>query len=299
MGPSGMTAAIYASRLGLKTAIFEGTLYGGQMNDTGRIENYPGFKSITGMELSEQMFEQMSEFDVDIFIADIDEIEKEKNVFWLSSSSEDIGDLSFKSIVLATGASKNKLNVDGELENAGKGISYCAICDGDFFAGKEVLVIGGGESAFEEGLILSEICKKVTLMHRGRITATNKTFELMKNKNNVEIVSGETLSFDNIDGKIQTNLIDGGAILKDGVFIYVGMKTNMPTSIPIEVVLDKYSAVLTDSRTHESIGLNGFYAIGDVESKSVNQIVYATGSASQAILSLYKNLQADLDPNLP
>jgi Thioredoxin reductase len=162
-GPGGLTAALYASRANLSVMILDRGIYGGQMNNTAAIENYPGFDSILGPDLSEKMYQSSTQFGADFGYGAVESVEDKGNVKIIHT---DDGDYETKALIIATGSQYKKIGVPGEEELSGRGVSYCAVCDGAFFKGQDVAVIGGGDSAVEEGIYLTQLAKSVTIIHR-------------------------------------------------------------------------------------------------------------------------------------
>ncbi len=162
-GPGGLTAALYASRANLSVMILDRGIYGGQMNNTAAIENYPGFESILGPDLSERMYKSSTQFGADFGYGAVQSVEDKGNVKIIHT---DDGDYEAKALIIATGSQYKKIGVPGENELSGRGVSYCAVCDGAFFKDQDVAVIGGGDSAVEEGIYLTQLAKSVTIIHR-------------------------------------------------------------------------------------------------------------------------------------
>ncbi|MDN5997732.1 MAG: FAD-dependent oxidoreductase, partial [Lacticaseibacillus paracasei] len=162
-GPGGMTAALYASRANLSVLMLDRGVYGGQMNNTAEVENYPGFKSILGPDLGQKMYDGATQFGAEYAYGNVVSVQN-RGAVKLVKTDED--EYEAKAIVIATGAEHKKLGVPGEEAYSGRGVSYCAVCDGAFFKDRELAVIGGGDSAIEEGLYLTQMAKKVTVIHR-------------------------------------------------------------------------------------------------------------------------------------
>ncbi|WP_314482632.1 FAD-dependent oxidoreductase, partial [Streptococcus cristatus] len=162
-GPAGMTAALYAARSNLKVALLERGIYGGQMNNTAEIENYPGYARISGPELAEKMFEPLENLGVEHLFGQVEKIEDHGN--YKKIITED-GAFETKTVILASGANHRHLGVPGEEEYNSRGVSYCAVCDGAFFRDEDLLVVGGGDSAVEEAIFLTRFAKSVTIVHR-------------------------------------------------------------------------------------------------------------------------------------
>lgn len=235
-GPAGMTAAVYTSRGNLSTLMIERGIPGGQMANTEDVENYPGFESILGPELSNKMFEHAKKFGAEYAYGDIKEIvDGEEYKIVKAGSKEYKG----RSVIIAAGAEYKKIGAPGEKELGGRGVSYCAVCDGAFFKNKELVVIGGGDSAVEEGVYLTRFASKVTIVHRrDKLRAQsilqarafdNEKIDFMWNKTVKEINEengkvGSVTLIDTVTGEEED-------FKTDGVFIYIGM---LPLSKPFE-----------------------------------------------------------------
>lgn len=281
-GPAGLTAALYASRSNLKTLILERGIYGGLMQQTDEIENYPAFKMIKGPDLSQLMYEQAISFGATYAYGDVKSVKVEGAHKIVETST---GTFQTYSVILATGANPKKLGVIGEEELAGRGVSYCAICDGAFFREKELVVIGGGDSAVEEANFLTKYASKVTILHRSnkfraQAVLQERTFANPKInvKYNVEVheIHGE-------DGKVsgvsylnkENESVE--SISCEGVFIYVGMKPNTEpfASLPI-LNTDGYVKTIDGLET----AISGVFVAGDMREKTLRQIITAAGDGS-------------------
>lgn len=183
-GPGGMTAALYAARANLKVAMLDRGVYGGQMNNTDDIENYPGFTSIKGPELGEKMYQSATNSGVEFVYGDVQKVTVDDE--HLKHVQTDSDELVSKAVIIATGSTNRKLGVPGEEEFSGKGVSYCAVCDGAFFKNRDVSVIGGGDSAISEGLYLANLADKVNVVHhrdklRAQRVLQDRAFDNKKN----------------------------------------------------------------------------------------------------------------------
>ncbi len=292
-GPAGMTAALYASRSNLSVLVIERGAPGGQLNNTAEVENYPGFNSIMGPELAYKMYEGLNQF-------------KPENAYGIVTGIEDHGDYKTvvtednrydtKTIIIATGCVHRKLGVVGEEEFAGRGVSYCAVCDGAFFREKELYVIGGGDSAVEEGIYLTQFAKKVHIVHRRDALRAQKIIQDRAFANEkidiiwdtvLEEISGNDMQVTEVALKnVKTGEVEKHAA--DGVFIYVGLDplTNAFEDLGI---LNEAGWVITDQDMKTKIP--GIYAIGDVREKELRQITTAVGDGGIAGQQVYKYLQ--------
>ncbi|MEK6692251.1 MAG: thioredoxin-disulfide reductase [Nitrospirota bacterium] len=293
-GPAGLTAGLYTSRAGIKSLLIEKGVPGGLMAATYWIENYPGFdEGISGLDLSKKMEKQARRFGLDLRTGSIDDIRingKEKVLI-----SDNGTEISTKAVIIATGSDPKKLNVEGEERLRGKGVSYCATCDGAFFRDKKVAVIGGGNSALQEAIFLTRFAEEIFIVHRRdtlRATKINqeKAFSESKIKfiwdSVVEKIEGnETLSsirLKNLRSKESENL------RVDGIFIYIGSSPNTEFLRGL-VKLDYYRFIITDEKMATSVP--GIYAAGDVRANDLKQIVTAAGDGAIAALSAERYIE--------
>jgi thioredoxin reductase (NADPH) len=286
-GPAGMTAAVYTSRANLSTLMIERGMPGGQMANTEDIENYPGFESILGPELSTKMFEHAKKFGAEYAYGDIKEIIDHGDYKVVVAGSKQYKTYS---VIIAAGAEYKKLGVPGEQELSGRGVSYCAVCDGAFFKGKELFVIGGGDSAVEEGVYLTRFASKVTIVHRRDELRAQKILQDRAFANEkVDFIWNHTVkSINEKDGKVGSvtlvSTVDGKEqeLPADGVFIYIGM---VPLSKPFEKlgITNENGYIETNDRMETKVP--GIFAAGDIREKMLRQIVTATGDGSIAAQS--------------
>lgn len=286
-GPAGMTAALYAARANLKVAIVEGFLYGGQMQKTDCIENFPSYDSISGEELSEKMEDQMFTYNVDEVFGYVTTIVPKDNYNTLLLSDDKTIDT--KTVLIATGAKHKLLNVPGEQELTNKGVSYCALCDATFFKNKELVVVGGGDSALEEALYLTNYASKVTIVHR-RDEFRAQLYLQEKVKANPKIqfaLSDEVVSINGTDGVESVTLKSGNTLKTDGVFIYVGQEpsTNFVSDLGIT-----NEAGWICVNAHFQTKIPSIFAAGDCIAKDIRQIVTATGDGANAAQYIYQYL---------
>lgn len=288
-GPGGLTAALYASRSNLSTLILEKGLPGGQMNNTAEIENYSGFNSIMGPDLSMKMYEGAKQFGAEHVYGDVKEIVDHTNEKELVC-----GDKSYfaKSVIIATGAEHKKLGVPGEAELNGRGVSYCAVCDGAFFRGKHVVVVGGGDSAVEEGTYLTQFASKVTIVHRRDSLRAQKILQDRAfNNEKVDFIWNsvveEIVGDQKVDGVTIKNVKSGdiSTIDAEGVFIYIGLLPNSDSfrNLPIT---NEEGWIETDS--HMMTAVPGIFAIGDVRDTVLRQVATAVGDGSVAGNAAYQ-----------
>lgn len=286
-GPAGMAAALYAARANLKVLIVEGLLYGGQMQKTDCIENFPSYDSISGEELSEKMEDQMFTYNVDEVFGYVTKIIPKDNYNTLLLSDDKTVDT--KTVLIATGAKHKLLNVPGEQELTNKGVSYCALCDATFFKDKELVVVGGGDSALEEALYLTNYATKVTIVHR-RDEFRAQLYLQEKVKANPKIafeLSDEVTSINGTDCVESVTLKSGKTLKTDGVFIYVGQEpsTNFVSDLGIT---NEAGWICVDS--HFQTKIPSIFAAGDCIAKDIRQIVTATGDGANAAQYIYQHL---------
>ncbi|BCT29618.1 thioredoxin reductase [Bacillus velezensis] len=287
-GPAGMTAAVYTSRANLSTLMIERGIPGGQMANTEDVENYPGFESILGPELSNKMFEHAKKFGAEYAYGDIKEIVDGKEYKTVKAGSKEY---KARAIVISAGAEYKKIGVPGEKELGGRGVSYCAVCDGAFFKNKELVVVGGGDSAVEEGVYLTRFASKVTIVHRrDKLRAQsilqarafdNEKIDFKWNKIVKEIHEengkvGRLTLVDTVTGEEEE-------FKADGVFIYIGM---LPLSKPFENLGITNEEGYIETNAQMETKVPGIFAAGDIREKTLRQIVTATGDGSIAAQSV-------------
>lgn len=284
-GPGGYTAALYAARSGLDVLVLEKLSAGGQMALTETIENYPGFaEGVGGFELAEIMQRQAERFGAKSEYAEVEKMELSASPKVLHTSA---GTFYAKTVVLATGANPRKLGVAGEDELVGRGVAYCASCDGMFYKDKTVVVVGGGNTAAEDALILSRIAKKVILVHRrDTLRATKVYHQPLMQTGNVEFrwnsVITELLHDEKLTGVRLENVKTGEQELLpcDGVFVSVG-RVPVTELVQGQLELDAGGYVVADETTATSIP--GVYAVGDVRTKQLRQVVTAVADGAVAV----------------
>lgn len=279
-GPSGLTAGIYAARGGLKTAIIEKTSFGGQLALTSEIENYPGFENISGFELAYKMQQQAEKLGVEFIyeeITGLDIVGDVKSVKTQGNKYE------AKAVIIAMGASPRLLGLDKEKALLGAGVSYCATCDGAFFRGKDIAVIGGGNTAVEDAIYLSKFCNKVYIVHRrNEFRATKAEINKMTAKQNVELVLSSVVSDIFGESKVEGIEVTTGEQKKridvSGVFVAIGRTPNTTLIKGIDLTDNGYIVVDRLQRTSEK----GVYAVGDIVDKSLRQVVTACADGAVA-----------------
>ena len=286
-GPAGLTAAAYSARAGYDTLIIDSMGAGGQLMFIDRIENYPGVAEVSGYELAEKLEKQCDSFGVRLEYIQATSIEKDDNLFLVKTSGEDI---SAKAIIIATGASHRHLDVIGEDKYIGKGVSYCATCDGPFFKNKSVIVIGGGDTALTDAIYLAKLCKDVTIIHRREQFRAQKILQDRISKiDNIKTIMGNGIKSINGDEREvkSITLSDNREIETDGVFVLIG-------TVPNSSLVDKLCTldngyIVTDDSMRTSV--EGIFAAGDVRNTSFRQVVTATGDGAKASHSADEYLQ--------
>lgn len=292
-GPAGLTAGLYAARSRMDILLLEKLSPGGQVLTTAMVENYPGFEeAISGPDLVARMEKQARRFGLQVEIKSVEKIAREGNVKKVIADGEKY--LS-KAVIVATGVEPKLLEIPGEKELRGRGVSYCATCDGPFFRDKEVVVIGGGDSAVEEAIYLTRFAKRVRLIHRrDQLRAAKLVQERAFSNEKVEVVwdtvatsiNGEQF-VQSVDVKnVKTGRKDN--LETSGVFLYVGVKPNSDL-FDFKIDTDQGGFLRTDENMRTSV--EGIYAVGDVRAKQLRQIVTATGEGATAAFAVEKYLE--------
>ena len=281
-GPGGYTAALYAARAGLQTVVLEKLSPGGQMALTSEIDNYPGFaEGVDGFNLGMQMKAGAQRFGAETKMTSVVSLQLQGDVKQVQTDEET---LQARTVVIATGASPRKLGLDREQALTGKGLHYCAHCDGMFYRGKEVVVIGGGNSAVADALYLSRIAKKVTVVHRrDQLRATKVYHSALMAAENVEFLWNSAVTAlhgeDRLSGITVNQNGEEKALSCDAVFVSIGRD---PASelVKGQLSLDEYGYIIAGESTETNIP--GVYAVGDVRTKALRQIVTATADGAIA-----------------
>lgn len=284
-GPGGYTAALYAARAGLDAVVLEKLSAGGQMAQTHQIDNYPGFpEGIDGFQLAEQMQQQAERFGAKTEYAEVYAVDLKADPKKVETSE---GDFYGKTVVIATGAGPRELGLPGEKALTGRGVAYCAACDGMFYRGKTVVVVGGGNSAAADALLLSRVAKKVILVHRRDSLRATKIYHApLMQAENVEMrwnsVVTELLHQEKVTGVRLKNILSGEEteLSCDGVFVSVGRKPAAElVAGQLELDSGGYIKAGEDTRT----SLPGVYAVGDVRTKLLRQVVTAVADGAMAV----------------
>lgn len=278
-GPAGMSAAIYAGRGGKKTAVIEGEVYGGQIALTHELENYPGIKKINGFDLGMILAEQAQSFGAEIIADRVVEIEAAGDIKSVKCAAA--GTIEGRTLILCMGAAARMLGAEGEKENVGRGVSYCATCDGNFYKGKEVVVVGGGNTALEEAVYLSGIAAKVTLIHRRKGFRADAASLKRAQTAGVNFLLERTVKrIEKAEKGLALTLDDGRIINTDGLFVAIGRNPDTAVLQGSGIELDEAGYIITDRDMRTSVG--GVYAAGDVTAKKLRQAVTAAADGAIA-----------------
>ena len=293
-GVAGMTAAQYGARAGLETLLLERAAWGGQALLISELENYPGFPNIiTGGEFSQRMEQQARNFGAEFVMEEVLAVEYEPPLFVLQTHKTK---LRTPALILATGAKHRSLDIPGEQRLIGRGVSYCASCDGAFFQGKKILVVGGGDAACDEASYLANISDKITLIHRRpSFRAQDSLVQRVYRNNNIQVrlseIALEVLGENKVE-KIRLQKVDSGEVYEeafDAIFIFVG-------SIPItglalsEVIKDEQGFILVDANMETAV--SGFFAIGDTRQTPFRQLAVGVGDGALAAHAAAKHVES-------
>ncbi|OGP32350.1 MAG: thioredoxin-disulfide reductase [Deltaproteobacteria bacterium GWC2_42_11] len=289
-GPAGLTAGIYAKRARLNTLLVEKGALGGQIAVTDVIENYPGFPSISGWELMERFEKHAAHFGLEIRQAEVFAIEEMVEYKLLKISD---GDLSARAVIVATGAKPKYIGVPGEKEFIGKGVSYCATCDGPFFKGQDVLIVGGGDTAIKEAVYLSKIASRVYITHRrDQLRAEKIIQEKVFSIPNIEILWSTVITeIKGINGveKVVLENLKGDSIREldvTGVFIFIGVNPNTDF---VNIDKDKNGYIMTNQSMETSV--KGIFAAGDCRNTPLRQVSTAVGDGATAAFMAEKYIE--------
>lgn len=279
-GPAGMTAAIYAARANKKVLVLEALSYGGEILNTLKIENYPVEENISGFDFATKLYNQVIKLGVEVKLEKVLSINENKEV--KTNENTYIS----KSIIIATGLNNRKLNLPLEEELIGKGISYCATCDGAFFKGKDVSVVGGGNTALEDALYLSDICNKVFLIHRrNEFRADSITIDKVLNKDNIIVMYDSIITKINGSNYLESIEVNNELLKVDGLFIAIGKIPNLDyLNGLIETNEDGY--IKSNELCHTNI--DGIFVAGDIREKTLRQLVTATSDGAIAATEAIK-----------
>lgn len=287
-GPAGLSCALYSARSGYSVIVLDPMGPGGQLLFIDEIENYPGREKTSGYLLSEEIEKQCEKEGVVIEYSKATKIEKDNNTFFVSTDEDET--YIAKAVVVATGAKHKKLGLEGEEKYTGKGISYCATCDGPFFKGRTVVVAGGGDTALTDALYLSKLAKKVIIVHRrDQFRAQKVLQDRIKEKENISSIMGRNIvKINGEDSHLSSIELDDGKLINtDGLFIFIG--TTPSSEIVKDLALLENGFIKTNSRMETS--LPGLFAAGDVTTTSFRQVVTAASDGAKASHSADEYIQ--------
>ena len=295
-GPAGLTAAIYLSRAGLKNVIISGAMPGGQLTSTTDIENFPGFpKGISGFQLMEDMALQAANFGTETLNTTVTSIDFDSRPFKIHLKNNST--LETRSIILSTGSTAKYLGIENEIESIGNGVSACATCDGFFYRGKEVIVIGGGDTAMEEATFLTKLASKVTLVHRRNELRASAIMQERARKNDkiewklnytpLKVITNELGKVSGIE--LRNNETNETEIINtDGIFVAIGHKPNTDF-LNGKIELDSSGYIITEGKSSKT-NIPGVFAAGDVQDSKYQQAITAAGSGAIAALDVEEYL---------
>ena len=278
-GPAGMTAAIFARRANKKVLVIEAKAYGGQILNATHIENYPAIESISGFDYAEKLYNQTLKLGAEIIFETVERVTEDRTVI------TNKGEYKAKAVILATGVQSRKLNIENESNFAGKGLSYCATCDGNFFRGKTVAVVGGGDAAIDDANYLADIANKVYLIHRrDEFTAEKSDLDILKSRNNVEFVLNANVKALNGTDKLESiDVLFNDETTKnievDGIFIAVGQEPKNEIFSNV-VDLNEFGYIVSEDGVHTKT--KGIYVAGDNRIKLLRQLTTAVSDGSIA-----------------
>ena len=291
-GPAGLTAAVYALRAGKTVLVLEKNSFGGQIAFSPKVENIPGFREISGAEFADKMVEQAMGLGADVELEKVTAVEKDGDIFRVTT--EEGATFESGAVILAVGVKHRTLGLPGEEDLIGNGISFCAVCDGAFYTDREVAMIGGGNSALQEALLLSEVCTKVTIVQNlAFLTGEKKLADLLAQKENVEIIYSTVVAEYLTEGGTLTGIRvknEAGAeriIKTDGVFLAVGL---IPENDAFAGLADLNDWGYFDSKEDCVTVTPGVYVAGDCRSKGIRQVVTAAADGAIAAMAACRYL---------
>ena len=287
-GPGGYTAGIYAQRAALKTVLIEKGIPGGQLNNTDEVENWPGTEKISGSELATKFSQHAATYGLEVLNREVVGVEPGESFHAVTLDNGEI--LATHAVILATGGSPKKLGIPGEDQNYGRGVSYCAVCDGFFFRNKTVVVVGGGDSALEESLYLAKLAKRVYIAHRRDAFRAGMILQKRVMKEERITVLWNTVLAEiqadaqGVSGVITKNTVDGATsvLATDGVFVFIGFEPNNAL-VPAGTRMNANGYVIADEKCETNTP--GIFAVGDLKEKYAKQIVTAAADGCTAALA--------------
>lgn len=285
MGIGGITAGIYGKRAGLNVLMFEKSAPGGMLQKIDKIQNYPGFSEISGPDLALNLFNQVKKVGVPFKFEEVIDVEITEEYKKVITKN---GTYKAKNVIVATGRTPKYLGLDNEKDYLGRGLSTCASCDGNFYKGEDVAVVGSGNSALQESLYLANIVNKVYLLHRGvNFKGDDALVERVRNTKNIEIVDGVNIKkINEVEGKIESVTLDNEKTINvKGVFIYIGYKPDTEMFKKLDITNINGDIIVSENFETE---IDGLYAIGDCAKKDVYQLVTAASDGCIAVSDIEK-----------
>jgi thioredoxin reductase (NADPH) len=287
-GPGGYTAGIYAQRAALKTLLIEKGIPGGQLNNTDEVENWPGTEKISGSNLAVKFSQHAAAYGLEVMNREVVGVEPGLDHHAITLDNGET--LAAHAVILATGGSPKKLGIPGEDKNYGRGVSYCAVCDGFFFRDKTVVVVGGGDSALEESLYLAKLAKQVYIAHRRDAFRGGMILQKrVKKEKRITILWNTVLAeiqadLQGVNGVVAQNTLDrtSSTLATDGVFIFIGFEPNN-SLVPAGTKMNANGYVVADDKCETNV--SGIFAIGDLKEKYAKQIVTAAADGCTAALA--------------
>ena len=285
-GPAGLTAAIYARRADKSVLVIEKSTFGGQITHSPRVENYPGFESVSGTELADKLVNQALSQGAEIELETVTDIQGETGNFTVVCEA---AEYKSKTIIIATGSRHRTLGLSNEEKFVGEGISYCAVCDGAFYRNKTVAIVGGGNTALQEAVMLSDLCEHVTVIQNlDFLTGEKRLISDVCSKDNVDILLSSVVteivgdeSFEGVNVKIKDENV---FIPLDGLFVAIGQK---PENEPFSnyVKLNEYGYIISDENCSPQDSAEGIFVAGDCRTKKIRQVTTATADGATAALA--------------
>jgi thioredoxin reductase (NADPH) len=288
MGPAGMSAGIYAKRSGMSVLVFEKSAPGGLINKTSNVDNYLGFDDILGPDLAFKMYEHFKDADIEHKITEVTKVTLDGDIKLVHTEKEVY---KAHTVLIATGRKSKKLPLENAEKLEGKGISYCALCDGKLYQGKDVAIVGAGNSAFEEGTYLAKICKNVYILNRFGINADDILVEEINTYPNVKLLNQVSITkLNETEGHLSSVTLNTGEEIEvDGVFVYIGYEQASESVKELGITND-FGYIKVD-QFHET-SIKGIYAAGDIVQKKIYQIINAASEGAEAAINANKYINS-------
>lgn len=285
-GPAGLTAALYLLRANKKVLVLESKTYGGKIINASKVENYPGIETISGFDYATNLYNQVKKYNLDIKYEMVTKVTEDKKVYTNN------GEYTSKAVIIATGSDNKKLCIDNEEKFIGNGVSYCATCDGNFFKNKTAAVIGGGETAIDDALYLSEIVNNLYVINKNdEFNIESDKINLLEDKSNIKVVYNADVKKINGENKVESITVDTDGIENtisvDGIFVAIGMKPNNKIFSNV-VDIDEKGYIKTTDGVHTKT--KGIYVAGDARVKELRQLTTAVSDGSVAATIAIKEL---------